>query len=159
MDAVEKNKGEDWAAISELVSGRTKIHCKNRWDNMLHSQSNDSTTRLGVWTTEEDSTLTDAVVRHKDEGWAAISELVSGRTKTQCTHRWHNALHAESDETSARAAKWTTDEDSTLTDAVEKHKGEDWAIISELVPGRTKILCNNRWVKCLDFGPKSHHNH
>jgi hypothetical protein len=51
----------------------------------------------------------------------------------------------KSDETTARVGKWTTDEDSTLMDAVKKHNGEDWAAISELVPGRTKIQYNSRW--------------
>jgi hypothetical protein len=41
--------------------------------------------------------------------------------------------------------EWTTNEDITLKDAVEKHNGKDWAAISAFVPGRTKQQCLNRW--------------
>jgi hypothetical protein len=44
-------------------------------------------------------------------------------------------LVSKSDDTTARKGKWTTDEDSTLADAVEKYKGGDWAGIAALVPG------------------------
>jgi hypothetical protein len=35
---------------------------------------------------------------------------------------WYNALDPTSAETIARKGNWTKEEDSTLTDAVEKHK-------------------------------------
>jgi hypothetical protein len=51
--------------------------------------------------------------------------------------RWQVTLDSKSDETTARKGKWTTDEDSTLKDAVEKHSsGKNWVAISALVPGR-----------------------
>jgi hypothetical protein len=99
---------------------------------------------VGKWTQDEDSKLTDAVEKHKGEGWAAISELAQGRTAKQCWCRWHDSLHSKSDETNTRVGKWTPDEDSKLKDAVANHNGEDWAAISALVPGRTKIQCTSR---------------
>jgi hypothetical protein len=111
----------------------------------LDSKSDETTARKRKWTTDEDITLKDAVEKHKGEDLAAIAALVSGRTNTQCRSRWHNALHLKSDETNARKCKWTTDEDSTLTDAVEKYNGADWAGISARVPGRTKQQCWSRW--------------
>jgi hypothetical protein len=59
-------------------------------------------------------------------------------------------LDSKKDGTIARAGNWTTDEDITLTNAVEKHDGVNWADISAMVPGRTKAQCLNRWHSILD---------
>jgi hypothetical protein len=98
------------------------------------------------WTPEEHRKLANAVERtcKKKYGeeyrtdWVVIAVLVPGRTKAQCCDRWHNVLHSKSDETTARAGKWTTDEDITLKDAVEKYNGADWVAIAALVLGRMK---------------------
>jgi hypothetical protein len=151
-DAVEKHYGTDWTAISELVPCRTKTQCWHRWNGVLDRKSEKKTARKGkLWTKEEDSTLKDAVDKHNGKDWAAISALVPGRTKQQCTSRWYCALNSKSDETIARAGKWTKEEDSTLKDAVEKHNGEDWANISACVSGRSKRQCRNRWHNELRF--------
>jgi hypothetical protein len=139
----------DWGAISKMVPGRTKHQCYNRWHNTLHCRSIGTTARVGKWTTEEDVKLKDAVEKHNGTYWAAISELVPGRTKQQCWNRWHDALHIRSHGTTTRADKWTAAEDRTLKDAVVKHHGNDWAAVSELVPGRTKEQCKSRWHDSL----------
>jgi hypothetical protein len=149
-DAVEKHNGNDWSAISELFPGRTSHQCWNRWHDVLVSKSDDTTTRKRKWTTDEDSTLTDAVEKYNGADWAAISKLVPGRTKQQCNKRWHDVLDSKSDETTARKRKWTTDEDVMLNDAVKKRKDEDWAAISKLVPGRTNIQFHGRWNTVFD---------
>jgi hypothetical protein len=151
----KKKQGEeyrtDWVAVAALVPGRTNKQCYIRWHDTLHSKSDEITVRNGVWTTDEDAKLKDAVEKYSGKNWAAISSLVPGRTKKQCLNRWRNALvHSKSDETTERKGKWTTEEDSTLKDAVEKHNGKNWAAISELVPGRTNRQCCSRWVKYLD---------
>jgi hypothetical protein len=141
----------DWGAVAAMVPGRTKKLCKGGWHNELDSKSDETTAGAGEkWTRDEDSTLTDAVKKHNGEGWAAIATLVSGQTKTQCTSRWHNTLHSKNIETTARKGKWAADEDSTLTDAVKKHNGNDWSAISKLVPGRTKKPWKGRWHNELD---------
>jgi hypothetical protein len=116
----------------------------------LDSKSDETTARKGKWTTDEDSTLKDAVEKHSGKNWVAISALVPGRTKQQCRSRWVDVLDSKSDETTACRCYWTKDEDSTLTDAVEMYNGsKKWVAISELFPGRTKKQCLNRWVKYL----------
>jgi myb proto-oncogene protein len=100
---------------------------------------------VGKWTAEEDCKLKDAVEKHNGKNWEATAALLPGRTKKQCAKRWRYVLDNKSDETTARAGRWATDEDSSLIDAVEKHKGKDWAAIAELVPGRTKHQCRGRW--------------
>jgi hypothetical protein len=84
--------------------------------------------------------LKDAVEKHKYnvKDWAAIAALVLGRTRTQCRSRWYGTLDSKTGETTARVGKWTTDEDSTLKDAVEIHNGKNWEELFALVPGRTK---------------------
>jgi hypothetical protein len=134
-----------WVAVAALVPGRTNAQCLTRWHNILRPITDEATARVGLWTTDEDSTLKDAVEKHNGKDWAAISALVAGRTKQQCRTRWHNILRPKRDEATARVGKWTTDEDSTLKDAVEKHNGKNWAAIAALVPGRTRKQCVNRW--------------
>jgi hypothetical protein len=168
-DAVQKHNGKNWEVIAALVPGRSKRQCQNRWHDALHSTSHETTTRVGKWTKEEDVKLKNAGKKHNYEDWAAISELVLGRTKKQCRDRWNDTLHPKSDNTIKRKGKWTKEEDDKLADAVEKHNGENWPAISMLVPGRTKKQCRVRWVKWVAptvsrkmgqmGGPKSHHNH
>jgi hypothetical protein len=93
--------------------------------------------------------LKNVVEKRIGKDWASISELVSARTKQQCKIRWHDILRSKTDETAAPVGKWTKEEDGKLRDAAEKYNGKNWANISELVPGRTKQKCRNRWVKYL----------
>jgi hypothetical protein len=84
---------------------------------------------MGRWTKDEDCKLKDAVEKHNGKNWEDISALVPGRTKKQCTRRWHNILDSKNDETAAHLVRWTKEEDNALKVAVEKHNGEDWAAI------------------------------
>jgi hypothetical protein len=123
-DAVQKPNGEErLASYFRLVSGQTKHQCNKRWHNILGSKSGDTTVRVSKWTKEEDGKLQDAVEKRKGEDWVSISELVPDRTKQQCRNRWQFVLDSKSDETTPRVGKWTTDEDITLKNAVEKHNG------------------------------------
>jgi hypothetical protein len=116
----------------------------------LYNKSDETTARAGQWTTEEDVQLKDAVEKHEGKDWTDIAALVPGRTKKQCAKRWQYVLDSKSDEMTARNASWTTDEDSSLIDAVDKYNGADWAAISSLVLGRSKMQCHDRWVKRLN---------
>jgi hypothetical protein len=71
------------------------------------------------------------------------------RTRQQCKKRWHDKLNSSIDPTTARAGKWTADEDKKLRDAVRRHGGKDWDRIATLVPGRTKNQCRSRWHDAL----------
>jgi hypothetical protein len=112
----------------------------------------------GNWTLEEDAKLTSAVwsrskKKHRGEyktDWVAISALVPGRTRRQCSRRWYDVLDPSIDRLNGRTGSWTVDEDSKLKDAVQTHGGKNWIAITALVPGRTKHQCNNRWRDVLD---------
>ena len=90
--------------------------------------------------------LKDAVQTHGAKNWDAIAPLVPGRTKNQCTNRWHDVLDPSVDRGSGRTGKWSEDEDIKLKDAVQRHGGKDWVAIF----GRTKSQCYDRWQNVLD---------
>jgi myb proto-oncogene protein len=106
--------------------------------------------RKGKWTAGEDSKLKDAVRTHGGKNWIAIAALVPGRTKIQCSKRWHDALIPSIALTAGRTGEWSEDEDSKLKDAVQTPGGMSWGAIAALIPGRTKIQCGNRWYNGLN---------
>jgi hypothetical protein len=88
---------------------------------------------------------------HNGKNWFAIATLVPGRTRKQCRNRWRAVFDPREDRTSARAGKWTLDEDAKLKDAVQMDGvRKDWAVIAALVPGRTERQCCSRWNKYLE---------
>eukprot|EP01119_Soliformovum_irregulare_P011343 TRINITY_DN2829_c0_g1_i1.p1 TRINITY_DN2829_c0_g1~~TRINITY_DN2829_c0_g1_i1.p1 ORF type:complete len:565 (+),score=154.93 TRINITY_DN2829_c0_g1_i1:153-1847(+) len=46
--------------------------------------------------------------------------------------------------------KWTPEEDETLREAVQKHKGKNWKKIAEHVADRSDVQCLHRWQKVLN---------
>jgi hypothetical protein len=168
-DAVQTHGGKDWAGIATLVPGRTNIQCRGRWLSALDPSIGRTPGRTGIWTTDEDVKLKDAVKMHNGKNWPEIAALVPGRTKVQCCTRWYGTLDPSIDPTSVRMGRWTTDEDTKLKDAVQMHNGKNWDAIevlvpdptkrkwgknwdtiAALVPGRTKKQCSSRWMKYLD---------
>jgi regulation of enolase protein 1 (concanavalin A-like superfamily) len=110
------------------------------------------------WTPEEDAKLTSAATNtpKKRRGkeyktdWVAIALLVPGRTERQCYGRWDDVLYPKIDRATARAGKWTADEDSKLKVGIQRHGDKDWVAIAALVPGRTRSQCLKRWREALD---------
>jgi hypothetical protein len=147
-DAVEKYNGKNWDAIAALVPGRTKKQCTNRWYHALVPSV--GTGRTDTWTTEDDNKLKDAVEKHGDKNWDAITVLLPGRTKVQCWSRWHVAVDPRIDRTAPRTGPWTKDEDDKLKKAAEKYGGKNWDAVAALVPSRTRSQCTGRWHDTLD---------
>jgi hypothetical protein len=147
-----KNKWgtNNWTAVAALLSGRTGNQCSRRWHHALDPSIGRATARAGRWTADEDKKLRDAVPAHGDKDWIAISAQVPGRTRVQCSNRWHDALVSTIDPVAARTGKWTADEDTKLKDAVPAQGYKDWVAISAKVPGRRKRQCRKRWHHALD---------
>jgi hypothetical protein len=143
-DAVHTRGDKSWGEISELVPGRTRHQCHNRWRDALDTRIDRANKRTGTWTEDEDSKLEDAVKTHGGKNWVVITALVPGRTRNQCYSRWHNVLDPNINRATGIKGAWTENEDSKLKDAVQRHGGKNWAAISALVPGRTQKQCNNR---------------
>jgi myb proto-oncogene protein len=93
-DAVQTHGGKNWDAIAALVPGRTRTQCRSRWVDILDPNIDRTTGRTGTWSEDEDVKLNDAVQTHGGKNWAAITALVPGRSKSQCRHRWYDALNA-----------------------------------------------------------------
>jgi hypothetical protein len=89
LRAAEKFAVTRWKTIAELIPGRTKKQCWNRWQYALDPSIVRMTERTGKWLTEEDDQLLGAVEKHNGKNWDAISTLVPSRTKRQCMDRWH----------------------------------------------------------------------
>ncbi len=53
------------------------------------------------------------------------------------------------DGASGRKGSWTADEDRKLKDAVQTHGGKNWAVITALIPGRTRSQSTGRWHSFL----------
>jgi hypothetical protein len=149
-DTVQTQGDKDWGIISALVPGRTKEQCNQRWHYALKPSIALTAGRKGKWTAVEVKKLKDAVQTHGSKNWSSISALVPGRTKHQCSNRWYDVLDPSIDRANGRTGKWTAAEDSKLMDAIQTHGTKDWAVISALVPGRTRSQCNSRWHKSFN---------
>jgi hypothetical protein len=135
-DAVRAHGGKNWKAIAAFVPGHTREQCCNM---------NPATARLGQWTAAEDKILKNAVTAQGARNWEVIIAFLPGRTLEQCRNRWHQSLVSNIDPTTARAGRWTADEDEKLREAVEAHGAKNWKKVAARVPGRTKKQCCSRW--------------
>jgi hypothetical protein len=150
MDAVRTHGDKDWGAIAALVPRRTRQQCCCRWHHFMNPRIAQTGGSKGKWTEDEDIKLKDAIQTHGGKNWGAVTALVPGRTKRQCSNRWHTALDPGIALTGGSKGKWTSVEDIKLKDAVRTHGGKNWGLIAALVPGRTRSQCNDRWKKYLD---------
>jgi hypothetical protein len=141
----------DWVGISELVPGRTREQCCDRWQKTLDPSIDRAPPgRSGKWTAVEDSKLKDAVQMHGGKDWAAITALVPDRTRNQCWGRWHYGLNPSVHRANGRTGQWVEDEDSKLKGAVQTHGGKNWDAVASLVLGRTNSQCRSRWHQAFD---------
>ena len=74
--------------------------------------------------------------------------LVERKNSAATDGRW-------SPTSTARAGKWTVDEDKNLKDRVREHGGKNRNAIAALAPGRTRKQCRIRWHDTLvsNVGP------
>jgi hypothetical protein len=143
-----------WVTVAAMVPDRTNSQCRTRWDACLAPAITQTTTTdisMGKWTPEEDAKLIEAVQKCGDS-WVAVAKLVPGRTNIQCQQRWTSNLGPIITETTVDRtvdSRWSPAEDAKLTAAV-KQRGDDWVLVSLLVPGRTNEQCQKRWNKSLN---------
>jgi hypothetical protein len=107
------------------------MQCSDRWHGKLVSNIDSTTARTGKWTSDEDSKLVGAAA-HGGNAWAAISALVLGRT-TKNAGIDGGTLVSSIDPITARACKWTADEDSKLKKTIKLHGGKNGVVIVALV--------------------------
>jgi hypothetical protein len=50
------------------------------------------------------------------------------------------------------ASSWTPAEDAALEVSVASHKGKNWKLIAQSIPGKTDTQCMHRWSLTLKPG-------
>ncbi|KAG2235072.1 hypothetical protein INT48_002413 [Thamnidium elegans] len=79
--------------------------------------------------------------------WKNIAENFPTRDARQCKYQYDEHLSVKE----VKKGSWSKDEDELLLKLVNKHGIEDWDIILNHIPNRTKRQCSYRWHRVLKF--------
>jgi hypothetical protein len=102
------------------------------------------------WKAVEDAKLTEAVKKHGNH-CVEVAAQVPGRTNVQCREHWVKTVDPTNGKNPGQPRRgWKPEEDSKLTEAVNKHGKDCWVSVAAMVSGRTNRQCRDRWVLTLD---------
>lgn len=99
------------------------------------------------WSEEEDEKLRDRASLTKQKNWNSISEYIGTKTPSQCQQRWKTEIGPDVLKVKGR---WTSEEDTTLLELVNKFGTKNWRFISRHLNGRLPKQCRERWCNQLD---------
>lgn len=98
----------------------------------------------GAWTAEEDAKVVEWVNTHGPTKWTKCADHLGGiRSSKQCRERWVNSLNPD-----IKLDKWTQEENDTLHREY-KRNGPKWALISQMIPGRTENSVKNHFYSAM----------
>jgi len=92
-----------------------------------------------TWTALEDEELRSLVLRHGTTSWTVVGEGMEGRSGKQCRERYYNHLAPD-----LNKGEWSEEEDQLLV-ATQAKIGNQWAVLTKYLPGRTDNAIKNRF--------------
>jgi hypothetical protein len=106
------------------------------------------------WTADEDERLVSAVQHHGLDNWPLIASIVGGgRTRAQCTQRWHRGVDPK-----LLKCNWSREEERKLLDSVAVHGEAAWTRVAADLGNRSDVQCRFRYrflcKKVKDMGTK-----
>lgn len=133
----------DWNRISTIhVHSRTANQCLMQWTTQEHPIINKK-----PWSKQESEQLAQLVEKIGHGQWEKIAtDLGTSRTISQCFSHYM----ADKNYKSARALKWTPEEDKKLALAVKVFGNCNWQQVAAMLKGRTGQQCLQRWEKSIN---------
>ena len=142
ISALFGNDEKNDSVYAVFMSFTTGIPLKEYIQNFLPSKQ----MKKGIWSSNEDLKLIEAVNTIGTSNWAAVSEYIgNGRSKAQCAQRWERTL-----DPSISRDVWTQEENDRLVDGIKKYGFKSWVKISKLVGTRSDVQCRYRYYTVLN---------